>query len=371
MLLAAVLLCIFSLIGNCPILNAARAYAQKPECGRKTAVGQAAIVVDPVSARDRAIVDAKIRVVEQCGFTIDSHNIVNMGTSFDQFVQVRAYAFIKAYEVLKEWQKDNIYYVEIEAWVKEDKEREKVRKDILSNRRILLLAEGEGSDIMTKLLRNRLANSGYAVLDSDLIQSRVSPSTWRCLETGNATCIEEEFYPYLANYIIRMETTLSPSQSGNGYKSFSTTVDIRCTQVSSGKIKPSHTSMGVVVFGRNKQHALYGQRSDGFIAKVADPACSAFMEELSKVFATNKRDIRITIRNVPNQQAFDNFKLLVRELRWVGGISSDNFYGSTGTLGVTYSERSVYLASMIAFRNIYKVDRYMFGSIEVVYRGKK
>lgn len=95
--------------------------------------------------------------------------------------------------------------------------------------------------------------------------------------------------------------------------------------------------------------------------------CSDFMEKLSREFSQSKRNIRITITGLPDKQAFDNFKLLVKELRWVDPISDDDYNQGTGWISVPYAEKSVYLASMIAFRSIYKVTRYSWDRIEVVY----
>ena len=329
--------------------------------------GRAAIVVDPATARDRALVDAKVRAAEKCGVYVEERSIVNMGMTLDHFAQVKAFAFVKAYDVLKEWQKDGIYYVKIKAWIKEGKEKEEAKKALLSSRLILMLASGKGADTIESIMKEKLTSSGFSLLDREFIRTKVSPATWQCLETGNISCVGKEFYPFLSNYLIRIKSKIKKSQDlGEDIKSFRATSEISCTQISTALLRPYSRKCGVV-FGMDMEQALCGQRRDQFEKKIVEPLSSDFMKKLSEEFANSKRNIRILINGLPNRDAFDNFKLLVGELRWVDDISSENYHEGTGSLSVPYTEKSVYLASMIAFRSTYEVTTYTWDRIDVLF----
>lgn len=342
-------------------------YAQDCNSREVEAVGRAAIVVDPATARDRALIDAKVRAAEKCGVYVEERSIVNMGMTLDNFAQVKAFAFVKAYDVLKEWQKDGIYYVKIKARVKEGKEKEDAKKALLSSRLILMLASGKGADTIESIMKEKLTRNGFSLLDREFIRTKVSPATWQCLETGNISCVGKEFYPFLANYLIRIKSQIKKSQDiGEGIKSFRATSEISCTQISTALLRPYSRKCGVV-FGMDLEQALCGQRRDQFEKKIAEPLSSDFMKKLSEEFASSKRNIRISISGLPNREAFDNFKLLVGELRWVNGISSERYRDGTGILSVPYTEKTVYLASMIAFRSTYEVTTYSWDRIEVLF----
>jgi len=348
------------------LFSLTEAFAQEESCDIVESVGRAAIMTDPATARDRALIDAKVRAAEKYGVLVDARSIVNMGMALDQFAQIKAFAFVKAYDVLKEWKQGRIYHVKIKAWVKKGEAKEKAQKELLSSRLILILTDGKGSDIIEDILTDRLSSSGFSLLDGDFIKAKVNPATWQCLRTGNLSCIDKEFYPYLANYLIRIRSRLKLSQNNSGILSFRANAKILCTQISTAILCPTSQIRGIV-FGLNEGQAIEGQRDDQFEKSIAEPICSDFMEKLSREFSQSKRNIRITITGLPDKQAFDNFKLLVKELRWVDPISDDDYNQGTGWISVPYAEKSVYLASMIAFRSIYKVTRYAWDRVEVGY----
>jgi len=331
--------------------------------------GRAAILTDPATARDRALIDARVKAVEKCGVMVEERSVVNMGLSLDHFAQVKAFAFVKAYDILKEWEKDDIYYVRIKAWIKEGTENEKARKELLSSRLILMLADGDGADTLESVMKEKLTGLGFSLLDSDFIKQKVSPAIWQCLKTGNLSCVGKELYPFLANYLIRINSEVKKSQNlGEGIMSFRANSKISCTQISTAFLKPYSRKCGVI-FGLDGEQALCGSRPDQFERKIAEPLCSEFMEKLSKEFNKSKRNIRVSISGLPDKDAFDNFKLLVRELRWVGNISNESYNQGIGSLSVPYTEKSVYLASMIAFRSVYNVMGYTWDRIDVTYKG--
>lgn len=331
-------------------------------------VGRAAIVIDPVTARDRALVDAKARASEACGVSVEERSVATMGMSLDHVAQIKAFAFIRAYEIISERSENGIYYVKIKAWIKAGDEKRAARKDLLSRRLILMLSEGKGADIIEDIMKEKLLQAGFSLLDRKFLQTKLTSGTWQCLKTGNTDCVGSEYYPFLADYLISISSRVRFSQKpASGIKSFRAGSEIRCTQISSAKMC-SHAKKSDVIFGTDEEHAVYGSGGDQFLKAVAEPLASEFLHQLSKLFATRKREVRITIRDLPNREAFDDFRLLVKELRWVDGVANENFLDGVGMLSVHYSEKSIYLASMIAFREIYAVKKYTWDMIEVSFR---
>ena len=332
--------------------------------------GMANIDPDPVTARDRALVDARVKAAESLGAIVDANSIVDMGMLVDQFAQVKAMAFVRAYEIIGEWKEKDVYRVKIRAWVKRGKARESARKELLSTKRILMLAEGKGADKIEGILKNRLTDSGFFLLDGELIRNRVDPVTWRCLKTGDASCVGEGFFAFLADSLIRVTSGIHPSQDFDSFKSYNAKSEIICTQMSTARVVVS-TRKDDIVFGRDENNALRGQTVNHFGKKIAEPLCAEFMRKLTGEFGKRERDILVKLDGLPDKNAFDRFKHLVRRLRWVKDISNEKYASGTASLSVRYPEKTIYLASMIGFRTLYSIRRYARDMIDVVYSPSK
>ena len=331
------------------------------------ALGRAAMDVDAATARDRAIIDARLKAVEQCGgVAIDESSLVMMGIAEEQMVSIKAFAFVKAYEVIKEWEERGIYNAKVKAWVKKGAEKEAAGKDILSNRVVLVMAEGEGSDLIGDALSERLSDAGYFLLDRDFIQSRVSPATWSCLKRGDVKCVDKEFMPFLANYLIKVTTRVRPTGKSYGINTYMANADIKCTQISTARLEPVAKKRNSI-FGTDKDQALYGMGPSNFGKKVVASLVSDFMEKMSKTFSSNVRKMRIRIDGVSNDAEYKDFKETLGRLRWVKNVMDDKFEASTGWLSVEYEEKSIYLASAIAYQPRFSVTGYTWDSITVKY----
>ncbi len=311
------------------------------------AEGTAPIRGDMGQSRDIAILRAKQAAIEQVGIGLRSETIVDMGMLLDDIIKVQTFALVKAYEVIKEKQRGNEYWVQIKAWVVPKEKERPVMENLFAHRSIIVQAKGEGSRVIEKELLARLTRGTYFVLDPG-------------------------FRKWDPDYKIMIESGIEFSQRNHGIESYYADCEIRLIKRSNGKlvvqeVEPEDNR----IYGLNRNQALSSKGPNGFSGKIAEPMVSEFMKRLDATSHVKEHDVDIVVKGISNHRTFrDEFCKMLRGLRLgVKGVFNERYDGGTGKVTVRYAEKTDYLAAMIGFRSQYRVEEASWDKIKVVYQG--
>lgn len=321
--------------------------------------GEAAIVVDPVSARDRALIDAKVKAVEQIGGTeVDSQALYSMGLSQDDYVRIRAFGFVEKHEILREQEQSDRYTVEIRAWIAsgEQATREKA-KQLLSQRSFLVLGDGEGARHVVERLKSALVKQQLQVYDEQFLGERLPARSGQRELLAAAERV-------LADYVVRVNTHLTPLGELYGIQSYQGDAQLELTEISTGLLKGTARA-DARVFGLSREQALDGARGDQFPQAVAAPATQNFLAELARLEVGAGRSVRVVLEAPSSPFALDRLVSGVRELRWVQNPQAAAFAPDHATLQVEYPETILYLAADLDYLPGFAVVSYGPGRIVV------
>jgi hypothetical protein len=332
-------------------------------------VGRAAVVVDPVTARDRAIVDAKRQAVERlAGVQVDAQAVYRMGLTQDDWMRVRSFGFVKKYEILEEAPSDTRYTVRMRVWVETGGDASpETAKEFLSQRSFIVLGEGEGSDIVVSLIKGALLERQFGAYDEAFVRNSYAGAgePFPVQAQNPAQAPLRLAGRFLADYVIRVRTEISPISSTYGIRVYQARVKIQLTEASSGLLK-AFVESSERVFGLTKEQALEGRRPDQLRAAVAVPAVAELFGELDRFRIGAPRRVRITLGAPGSPDELDRLANGIRELRWVQGCEKESYSPERATLAVEYPEKSVYLAADIDYLPGYGVSSYGPGYVAVV-----
>lgn len=321
--------------------------------------GEAAIVVDPVSARDRALIDAKVKAVEQIsGTQVESRALYSMGLSQDDYVRIRAFGFVERHEILREHEQSDRYTVEIRAWIAsgEQATREKANQ-LLSQRGFLVLGDGDGARHVVERLKSALVQQRLQVYDEQFLGERLPAGAGQRELLAAAERV-------LADYVVRVTTHLTPLGEMYGIQSYQGDAQLELTEISTGLLKGTARA-GARVFGLSREQARDGARGDQFPQAVAAPAIQNFLAELARLEVGVGRSVRLVLEAPSSPYVLDRLVRGVGELRWVQNPRDAVFAPDRATLQVEYPETILYLAADLDYLPGFAVVSYGPGRIVV------
>lgn len=334
---------------------ASSAEIREPPTVEVVTEGIAAVLVDPVTARDRAIVDAKRAAVEQVvSVEVDSQAVYSMGLSQDDWLRVRSFGFVRRYEVLEELPGADRYRVKLRAWVRQGEGGGKADvREFLSQRSFVLFGEGEGAGEVVARLKDAFVDQGLWAFDEDFVRASSGSSS----PTVAAQRV-------LADFVVRVSSRVSHIGDSYGVKAFQASVAIQASEVSSGQIR-AVTDHAARVFGVSKEQALAGSRADQFPKAVADPAVRKFLEKLDRSRVGAAQKVRVALESPSGAQALDALTATVRELMWVQSCTIESLSPDRGVLVLEYPEKIVYLAADLDYSPEFSVTSYGPGYVTV------
>lgn len=328
--------------------------------------GVAAILVDPVTARDRAFVDARRKAVEEvAGVQVDSRAVYSMGLSQDDWVRVQAFGIVKSSEVLSEKQGSDRYTVRLRCRViSGGASSPELVREFLSRRSFIVLGKGEGAPLVVGRLKEALLGKGFQVYDEEFVRGSYAdlglpPPPQLSAGQGVPVSVAGRF---LADYVVRVDASASALSSYMGIETYQGTARLQLTEVSSGFLK-SHSEMSSRVFGLSKAQALEGERPDQFRRAVAAPAVEAFLKELDRVKVGGAQAIKVTLQTPSSQDALDRLVNTLKEVRWVQEVREPSFTQDAAVVTVEYPEKVVYLAADLDYLPGYAVLTYGSGQV--------
>jgi len=344
------------------------AQTAQPETKAVEADGLAAVLVDPVTARDRALADAKRRAVEQvAGVQVDSRALYSMGLSQDDWLRVRSFGFVKRWEIIQETPGKDRYAVKIRAWVQAGAGASpEAVNELLSRRSFVLFGQGDGAEIVLGRLKETLVDKGFSAYDEDFVRAFYDQAGKPLPAWGgsNAKPPRGVAEPLLADYVLRVRTELAPLGNTSGIQAFQAAAKVQLTEVSSGLIR-AFAETSKRVFGLSKDQAISGNRPDQFRRAVAETAVQDFLAKLEQVKIGAPQPLRVTLQTPSAPAALDRLASAIAELRWVQACQKESFSPEAGVLSLEYPEKPVYLAADIDYLPGFDVLSYGAGFIVV------
>lgn len=322
------------------------------------AEGFAAVLVDPVTARDRALVDAKRTAVEQvAGVEVDARALYSMGLSQDDWLRVRSFGFVRRHEVLEEAPEADRYRVKVRAWVrKAEGDETSAAREFLSQRSFVIVGEGDGAGEVVSRLKESLVDQGFWAFDEDFVRASSGGS-----DPGPPAFLAQRV---LADFVVRVTTRISPVGNTYGIQAFQCAASIQASEVSSGQIR-AVSEHSARIFGLSKDQALAGSRADQFPKAVAQPAAQKFLEKLGQARVGAAQKVRVALEHPASPEALDRLANTVRELRWVQSCDRESYASDRGVLVLEYPEKVVYLAADLDYVPGYAVISYAPGYVVV------
>lgn len=325
--------------------------AEKAEYSRSIkAAGRGSIIGgDVAQARDEAIVDARVRALEQvAGLFIDSETIVQNVQLLDTVIRSRTHGFIKDYRLLEEGKEDDdIYRVEIEAWIV-DKETMEGLQGLASDVSVVVQFSESlcGGDSRDRTCENALVSAlvarGYNVIDraqADRIQER---DRKLLMESGDAAAAEKVSLKFLSNIIITGRAEAQLSQENAGIVSVRVRPAARAIVADTARVIANVTGEEAKGFGKTCEAA--GQKA---LASACPALAEAVLEEIAKYHKSRRREVVIEVRGLPDPGAYGTCHNLIKALRWVTDVREDGFKDGAGVFRLHYPEKTVYLANRL------------------------
>lgn len=321
-------------------------------------------------AYEIALKNAIRRAAEKGGkIKVYAKTLNTMGVTVKSFAEVSLKAIIKNFRVLETRKKDNRVYVKIEADIVKDKNS--ILKKNLSNRNVIILHKGEGSrkifDVLYQLLSDAEGLNLYTIQS---LKNYLDEKDIKALENGNIPFYSSKFLSLLANSVIFVETFVEETGGNQVYKYFMGNCSIKRFKIDSGVAAPvDQVNKSVKFFGKKLKSSLNGSDNNSFYGKLTNEenCILKFTKKYFKSISRKKRTIKISVKNIAKKNQFNSFVHSIENFPY---ISPDSvlpaFMGKSGKIEVRFSEKTVYLASMIDNMKNYEVTDYGDNYINLV-----
>lgn len=348
------------------------------------AEGMAPIINNDVrAARDMAIFEAKRAAVEPLGVRVDSETLYSMGLQVADWFRVKVGGYVKDYEVLSEGRRGDGYQVRIRAWVKAGDEEKKATRELLSQGKMLVIADGDGSQGIEGVLTEKLNEAGYRYHDSGFIRNNVRPATWERLVNRRIMDLDNDAFRFMADLVVHVQSSVKSTNPSSelGGTWFSGEGRIRLFQISGerqGEAIIDRPQRSTRLFGRGTgemalMDVLATAHPNGFMRQIADPVVSSFVATLTQRedLKTGDRAIAVRITGVPSEAEFEEFLLVLRHQRGVDGraevVKKD---GRAYTLSVKSPLKTTYLAYLLSVYPKYRIMAHDWSRVELAYRDR-
>lgn len=349
---------------------------------------------DVGQARNMALYDARVNAVAGLGEKVGRETVYSMGLQVADWLSIKAVGYIRDWEpvesecgvVVKDYggKKKEGYRAKICAWIKCDKELNRVKRDLLSLKRILVVATGEGSAAIERELTRELNKIRYKYLDSKYIKNNSTPQTWYDLTNRRILSLSDDAFKFMSDLVIHIDSSveLYNEDKENNVNWFRGLAAVSLFQISGeNQGEPivdiaveSEQMFRVRRYDAPRQiHDLVTTRhTNGFQRKIARPAVAQFMERLleTDAFRIQDREIVVSIDRVPSRGEYKKFLTILRHQRGVDGqVREIRQAQDRYTVGVNYPLKSIYLANLMAVNPKYRLVTQEWNKIEFEFRG--
>ncbi len=326
-------------LGFVPSINAAGVKA--------TATGIGYVVQgDVASAKDRAVADAKIRVIELvCGTQIDSRTVIHKTLLIDSTVMTRSRGTVKAYEVVDESydEKHQLYSVTIDAVV----DQETMDRDVLKKNILFMREKSQEKDAgLTRELAGEFSRAGASIT-----QVFADKSEFDIIGSGTAAAIlknAEKDILVVYKMDIKSIECLTDNFCAAGVKGF---IQLYAPFKGPGAdvLMVDESFDNTKGFGNTKQSA-----TDKALTQLKKKLIHAFMGRLEKSL---ERVVKVEVINIPDFDTYKNIKRTIETFRWVINVKEDSvgYHPNKSVFLVWYKNDLDFLSQMLD-----KIGKYRF-----------
>jgi hypothetical protein len=312
---------------------------------------------DLAQARDEAIVDARVRALEQvAGVFVDAATLIENELLLDAVVRDTTQGLLTSYRVLQEGPVgDGRYRVQIEARVAPDDVRQRLQGLTSDAALVLMVPEanvGRPNDppIVQQLLAARLLDTGYRVADPAQVARVRERDRQRAHADNDLDAVRGITGRFLAGYLVVGHALSEPSQVIDGIVSARARVSLRVIEAESGRTIVSRDLGEVRGFDLSPERA--GQKA---LRAAGAAAADDLIEQLDRHFRRKERTLEVKILGLKGLDELERFRILLQSLRWVSDVQPQRFDATEAVVTVRYPEKTLYLAGRIGREPGYRV----------------
>lgn len=358
------------------------------ECSRLVeATGEASVRNnDEAEARDFAILAAKCKAVESVGVYVNRETFYLMSLQVADWLTIKAGGYVKHYEVLSGSGRDgDRYRVNIKAWVKCGEEEKDEDINLLSLRKILIIAHGPGSDQLEGKLADRLSKLGYQYHDSSYVKSNVSNVSWNRLKDRQLFDLDQDVFKFMADLVILLDSRVRFAGRHGNFAFFRGDGRIRLYQLSGERrgepvidvTRSSNTLVGLwngdADLAMEEMLAAF-EHPNGFLRQIGEPSVSEFMERLldNPVFQVRDQRVTVTLHKVPSRAEMKKFIAFVNRLSAVNSTArEEKQQGQTYIISLQFPLKMRYLVNFLSANPNYRLTAHDLRSVELRYAAKE
>jgi hypothetical protein len=313
---------------------------------------------DVAQARDEAIIDARVRVLEKAvGVLVDAEALVQNELLLAATVRNTTSGLIRSYDVIEEQTSpEGMYRVRIRADVVEAEELEEtIRNDLTSNLTLVVQIDEEMADepvddpLVESEVVEALVNGGYDVRDREQVRQLRERDSDLARIGGDEEEAQIIGLRFLSNLIIKGTSRTSVHENKTAYApdvsltSAHARVTCRMIEVESGRIVAHKQLRRVKAFGQDGFDA-----SEKALEDAAPQMASLILSWMNSEYLMSKMQTVIVEGNgLPDLASFRKLTHLLEKLRWVESVEPSSFDQGSGTIALRYPEKLVYLATRI------------------------
>lgn len=317
---------------------------------RVTAEGYGAIIGgDTAQARDEAIVDARVRALEQvAGVFVDATTLVENEVLLDAMVRDRTQGLVTSYKVLKEGLTgDGRFRVLIEATVVPEEVKQRLQGLTSDFSMVVIvpetnLGQPQSPPIVENAVMTKLVEAGYRVADPDQVLKVRERDRMKALLENDLDAIRAIASRFLASYLVMGRALSEPSQASQGIISARARVSLRVVDAETGRVIANRE------IGEMRGFDLAPDRAGQKALRAAGDAITEYLlEQMDRHFKRKERTVEVRIRGLRTIDDFERFKNLLQSFRWVSDIQEKGYDPGESAITLRYPEKTLYLAGRI------------------------
>lgn len=334
---------------------------------------------DIAQARDEAIIDARVRALEQAvGVLVDAETLVQNELLLAATVRNTTSGMITTYKILQEGPdpSGSLYKVKISATVDKASIETGVKNNLTANMTVVvqidedMAGEAVPDPVVESEVVEALVNAGYDVRDREAITELRQRDAELARIKGDIEEAQVIGLRFLSNLVIKgtSRTTVHENKTdyapGVATPSAHARVTCRMVEVETGRIIGQEQLQRVTEFGQDPVDA-----SEKAIIKAAPQMVRKVLAWMNSDYLVKKmQTVTVEASGLPDMASFRKLANLVEKQRWVQGVEPGVFKNGGGTITLQYPEKLVYLATGIdrnpEFRLTTMDDRKIVVSIE-------
>jgi hypothetical protein len=313
---------------------------------------------DVAQARDEAIIDARVRALEQAvGVLVDAETLVQNELLLAATVRSTTSGMITNYKVIGEGVDEaaGLYKVKISATVDKATLETGIKNGLTANMTVVVQLDEDmaGEPVPDPLVESEvveaLVNAGYDVRDREQIAELRRRDSELSRIKGDVEEAQVIGLRFLSNLVIKGTSRTTVHENKTEYApdmslpSAHARVTCRMVEVETGRIIGQEQLQRVKDFGQDGVDA-----SEKALIKAAPQMVAKVLAWMNSDYLVQKmKTVTVQATDLPDMATFRKLVNLVEKARWTEGVQAGTFSNGGGTITLQYPEKLVYLATGI------------------------